>query len=583
VINQARKENKEKRIEKIYNLIRELASGNLEARREPAGLNDELDGIIVGLNILGEELLARREEKKKIQESLGRSEERYREIFEGVRDVILTLDMTGKIVDINKRIEEIYGWKREEVVGKCFWETPFFLPGNVHSFISIFVDFLKTGKVIKMMEVTVRDKWDKKRYVEGSAFLLKKNGKPWRLLSIVRDITERKESERERQNLELQLMQAQKMQAMGQLAAGIAHEFNNALTPVMGNAELIEIEMGKSFHVSKIGEYCNAIQQSALRARDIIQKIMGFTKQRKFKPGNIDLNIVVSDATKLLSQGFSSTTMFEVKCNLFARKNVNGDATQIHQVINNLALNARDSMPGGGAIVITTEDINLEDPIVGRFNTIPPGKYVRLSVSDEGTGIPGEIISKIFDPFFTKKHKDKGAGLGLAVVWGIVRNHNAYIDLKTEKDKGTVFKVYFPAVPRKKETIRITKKPVIKAGKGRILIVDDEEYIRKVAERYLNLQGYETKTASNGVEGIKAYNEGEFDLVIADLIMTPINGIQMFNEIRTLNPKARVIIMSGFQDDDQIGDLMKRGAMGFIPKPFDLQKLGEMINSALDR
>lgn len=576
-----KKESKEQRIDKIFNIILELASGNLEVRGEPTGVDDELDAVIVGLNMLGEELLARCEEWKKSQESLRESEKKFREIFEGVRDVILTLDMTGKIVDINNRVEEIYGWKREEVVGKRFWETPFFLPGNVRLFVGVFLDFLKTGKIVKMMELTVRDKNDKIRHIEGSAFLLKKDGKPWRLLSIVRDITDRKESEKEKQNLEMQLMQAQKMKAIGQLSAGIAHELNNALTPVLGNAELIEIEMEKNFYSSKIAEYCNAILQSSLRAKDITQKLLGFTRQGKFNPKDIDINSVVSSATKLLAQGLSSTTKYEVKCNLPAEKFINAHATQVHQIINNLTLNARDSMPGGGTITVATEDVIIDDPIVGRFSTIPPGKYVKLSVKDEGTGISEEIMSKIFDPFFTTKQRDRGSGLGLAVVWGIVKNHGAFIDLKTEKCRGTVFKVYFPAVDRREETVRATKKPVISVGKGRILIVDDEEYIRKVAERFLNLQGYETLTASNGMEGFKAYREGDFDLVLADLIMSPVNGVQMYHKIKKIDPEAKIFIMSGFQDDEQIASLLEHGALGFISKPFDLYKLGEMINSAL--
>ncbi|MCD4786226.1 MAG: PAS domain S-box protein [Candidatus Eremiobacteraeota bacterium] len=702
-MDSAKEESKEQRIDKVFNVILELASGNLEARGEPTGLNDKIDGAIVRLNMLGEELLTRREERKKTQESLRRNEERwssfmksatdsfslwdsdlnlielnqvgenlfgskreniigksmpelshdviksgryekyqqviktgkplliedcllhptkgelylsvksfkvgdglglvvtnitrrkkmeealresgrkFREIFEEVRDVILTLDMTGKIVDINNRIEEIYGWKKEEVMGKRFWETPFFLPENVLPFISIFLDFLKTGRLMNMMELSVRDKWKKIRHVEGRATLLNRDGKPWRLLSMVRDITERKESKKEKQNLEMQLIQAQKMKAIGQLAAGIAHEFNNALTPVVGNAELIEmeIEMGKSFYSSKIGEYCDAILQGAFRAADIAQKLLGFARQGKFNQKDIDINSVVSGATKLLAQGFSSITAFEVKCNLLAKKYINADAAQVHQIINNLALNARDSMSEGGAIVITTEDVTIDNPIVGRFDTIPPGKYVRLSVRDEGKGISEEIMNKIFDPFFTINQKDRGAGLGLAVVWGIVRNHNAFIELKTKKDKGTVFKVYFSAVDRKEEAVRIIKKPVVSAGKGRILIVDDEEYIRMVAERYLNLQGYETMTASNGMEGLEAYDQGNYDLVLADLIMAPINGIQMFHKIKNKNPDAKVLIMSGFQDDEQIGELLKQGALGFIPKPFDLHKLGEIINTAL--
>ncbi len=384
----------------------------------------------------------------------------------------------------------------------------------------------------------------------------------------------------ERSRVSEQLIHKKKMEAIGHLVAGIAHEFNNVLTPIIGNAQLARISIEDDYSPEAIELCLEEILKCAFRARDTIKQLIGFTGQGKYNPVDLNLSNIIQESSNLLKHGFSSVTPCSVKCEPEAENFIHADRSQIVQVINNLTFNALESMPEGGQIRIKSWDVCFHETVSGKFNIIPEGEYVELVVSDDGTGILDEHLDSIFVPFFSTKKGSRLVGLGLAVVWNIVKNYNGYITVDTKVGEGTSLHIYFPAVKR---TIDAIKEVITGTGEAvkRILIVDDDDSVRRMASRYLKIKGYDTINASSGKEGLDIFKRGGIDLVLADLIMENMSGDEMCHEIKKVDPLAKIFIMSGYQKDVRVRDLLKSGAISFISKPFKLQDLGRIIKSAL--
>jgi len=377
-----------------------------------------------------------------------------------------------------------------------------------------------------------------------------------------------------------QLIHSQKMEAMGQLIAGIAHEFNNVLTPIIGNAQLARLSMEEEYSPEIIQQCFDEILKCAFRARDTIKQLVSFTNQGKYNPVDLDINEVIRESSSLLHHAFASIIPYSVKNNTRAINLVHADRSQMAQIINNLALNARESMPRGGEILITSRDVYFSEPVKGLFDTIPVGEYVELVVSDNGIGIEEVNLKKIFDPFFSTKKGSRLVGLGLAVVWNIVKSHNGYIKVDTKSGRGSSFSIYFPSVRRIIEA-KFEAKTEIGGTARRILIVDDDNSVRKMTSKYLKILGYDIITASDGREGLDLFKKGGIDLVLADLIMENMDGEEMYHEIRKVDPRAKVFIMSGYQKDERVRHLLENGAIGFISKPFKLQELDKILRNVL--
>ncbi|MBI5361129.1 MAG: response regulator [Planctomycetes bacterium] len=393
----------------------------------------------------------------------------------------------------------------------------------------------------------------------------------------------RMQQEKRRLELEQMLFQSQKMESMGILAGGIAHDFNNILLTISGFAELTQLSLtsGK-YSQEEINKNIRTILSATEMAKNFISQLLGFARKGAYSIQNIDLNPVIKESVSLLEKGLASSVQYDFILTLDAVKHINADITQICQIIQNTVINARDSMPHGGKITLSTEDVMLENEQIGKFNTIPAGKYVKFSVADEGTGISDDIIQKIFDPFFTTKSKNKGTGMGLAVVYGILKNHNGCIDVKTAVGKGSTFTMYFPAVETAVQKADI-KNIVPLSGTGRILFVDDEENIRTLMAIALTNMGYEVTTASTIPEAFELYKNNSFSLVITDLILKGENGADLFRMVRNFDKNARICIMSGYSDDKTVQDLLKSGAAGFITKPIAMVELSKIIKSVIEK
>jgi nitrogen-specific signal transduction histidine kinase/CheY-like chemotaxis protein len=383
----------------------------------------------------------------------------------------------------------------------------------------------------------------------------------------------------ERKKLEEQLRKSQKMEALGLLAGGIAHDFNNLLTGILGYANLLSIREGGDPEVAKAA---GIIQRSAERASQLTAQLLGFAERGKNQNVPVELGRVIASVTAVLERTQNPririVTSFrpEDGCVL-------GDPSQLDQVVMNLAINACYAMPGGGQLKITTEPVTLDETFCRERDRMSPGKYLLLSVSDTGVGISPENMERIFDPFFTTKAHGKGTGLGLSMVFGIVKNHGGCVDVRSEEGAGTVFRVYLPESPASAPKETAATDPTLPRGRGRILLVDDQEPVREVAKDMLEALGYEVITAADGLNGVSRYRDlwREIDLVLLDMIMPNMSGGECFRRMKEINPKARVVLSSGYSMDGTIQDVMNEGILAFIQKPYRLEELSRVVGTAV--
>jgi len=397
------------------------------------------------------------------------------------------------------------------------------------------------------------------------------------ILNVARDVTARIEAEKEKRLLETQLIHSQKMEAVGTLAGGIAHDFNNLLMGIQGYVSLMRLQT-KKFDPND--EYLRGIENAVMNAANLTNQLLGFARKGKYTLRQTSLNRIVENSTKMFTR-----TRKEIKTHLKLQDKiwaVKVDQGQIEQVLINLFLNAWHAMPSGGDIYIQTENVYLSDDYCKPFE-VPGGNYVKASVTDTGAGISNDIIERIFEPFFTTKDVGKGTGLGLASAYGIIKNHNGVIRVYSELGNGTTFNIYLPAsddkgVPDIKISTELLK------GKEKILLVDDEEGTIQVEELMLKELGYSVLPALSGQQAVQLYKENmvSLDLVALDMIMPEMNGRDTYEELIRINPKVKVLLVSGYSLNKQIEELMGLGCNGFIQKPFDIVQLSQKIREVLE-
>jgi len=398
------------------------------------------------------------------------------------------------------------------------------------------------------------------------------------IIGFARDITENKNAERARIKLEEQLLQSQKMDSIGRLAGGVAHDFNNMLTGILGFAEFLKMKFDDPD--SKEFLATDHIVELSLRAASLTEKLLGFSRQGKINKVSLNLNKVLDEVVKVSEIIFEKKikVKFEFALDIFA---IEADKNQFAQVITNIIINAKHAMPKGGMLTIKTENV-----YVGKNNNrnkvdMVPGNYAKISIKDNGCGMPQEIIDQIFEPFFTTKSEGKGTGLGLSMVYGIIKNHNGYIDVKSSSGKGSTFSVFFPESNHKIKTEK-TETHII-SGNETILVVDDEDIVRDLMKTHLEYLGYKVILACDGKEAIVKYkkNVTKIDMVLLDIIMPNMDGPETMKKLKKINPKVKVLIMSGFSKSGKTSENLKKDSLGFLQKPFTLQKLSKLVNESL--
>ncbi|NOZ74700.1 MAG: response regulator [FCB group bacterium] len=389
---------------------------------------------------------------------------------------------------------------------------------------------------------------------------------------------ERRVRRKEAEEMQSALRHSQKMESMGRIAGGVAHDFNNILASMMGYAEFLSSL--KTDPESSEGKAIDAILRGTERASQLTKQLLGFARKTQFKLNTVSVNSMIQETLKVSEKIFEKRIDLHVELNPKCW-NVLADKNQIDQVLTNLFINARDAMPDGGQLHIRTDNEVLDKTYIQEIRGLKSGRYVKISVTDTGIGISEDVLEKIFEPFFTTKGEGLGTGLGLSVVYGIMRAHHGQITCYSEPGHGTTFNLYLPASDEAvKEKIVDTH---LEKGTERILVVEDEEDIREVIKMQLENLGYSVILAENGFQAVEIYkkNEGRFDLVLFDLVMPGMNGIETYENLVQINPQVRCILMSGYSKDTRAADLFQSGKVGFLQKPFRLHELTQTIQRYL--
>lgn len=521
-------------------------------------------------------------EKKRAEAELKESEEKYRMIFDSANDIIAQVDKTGKILNVNDKVEEILGYEPEEIIGKNFARLAALKLADIPGLLKILKDLIAGKKDLKLLEVNTLHKDGRNVSLEINTEVIKKNGKFVSLLSIIRDITERKRVEKEKEELELQLRQTEKMESIGQLAGGIAHDFNNQLGSIVGFADLIrEMVMDDA----KLSHYADNILITARRSAGITRQLLAFARKGKYKSVKVDIHKTIYEVVSLLKHSIHKKIVIRQHLNANP-STTSGDPSQLQNAILNIAINARDVMPKGGDLVFATDTVYLDNEHVKTHQYVsPPGNYLQLCISDTGSGMDKETQQHIFEPFFTTKEVGKGTGMGLAAVYGTINNHKGAIDVYSEPGRGTTFKIYLPLTTEGigDETGFVKEADVIK-GSAHILLADDEEMLGEMAKDMIETLGYKITICRNGKEAMKIYEKSwkDINLVILDMVMPEMDGKETYLEMKKVNPAIKVLLSSGYSITGVARELLSRGVDDFIQKPYRKAELSQKIAKVLN-
>lgn len=528
-------------------------------------------------------------ERKRAEISLRESEEKFRSIVHESIDGITLIDENSRIIEWNKAQEKITGLKRQDVINKTISE----LSNNFsQNHITETVNYLKkitmvlpenSAKAIHSNiyeETTIKDQEGIDHILQTVIFPVKSE-KGFMTGSVSRDITELRRKELEHQKLQQQIQHAQKLESLGILAGGIAHDFNNLLTGILGNTGLAEMNVSET---SPVIPNLKNIESSAMRAAELCRQLLAYSGRGRFVVKAVDLNEIVQEMTKLLETSISKkiTIIYDFEKNLPA---IEVDTAQIRQVIMNLILNASDAIENNvGRITLTTSSHYYDTEFLRKTylnDNLESGNYVVLEVADTGHGMDKKTIARIFDPFFTTKFT--GRGLGLAAVLGIIRGHHGAIEIDSEPGNGTTFKVYFPAslqqAVKSKDSDMQDKK--WKAS-GTILVVDDEESIRMLCKRALEIHGFNVLCADDGRKAVELFNEQtDIKLVILDMTMPYMNGEETYKELQKIKADVKVLLSSGYSENEAFDKFTGKGIAGFLQKPYKASALTEKIKDLL--
>ena len=514
--------------------------------------------------------------RKKMEEALRQSEEKHRHILENMEEGYFEMDLVGNFTFVNNAECRNLGYSKEELIGMN--NRRFQDETTARRLYQIFNNVYKTGDPVKIIDIEIIKKDGTKKFNEISVSLIRDSkGKKIGFSGVTRDITERKLAEEEKRKLEERLQSAHKMEAIGTLAGGIAHDFNNLLMGIQGYASLALLNINQN---DPNYEKLKRIEQQVQSGADLTRQLLGFARGGRYEVKPADINDIIQKASSMFGR-----TKKEITIHMKYEKNlcpVEVDLGQMEQVFMNLYVNAWQAMPGGGNIYLETENVFLNDK-QALHSSVKPGKYVKITVTDTGTGMDEKTRQRIFDPFFTTKEMGRGTGLGLATVYGIIKGHKGMINVYSELGHGTTFTIYLPASEKevvKKETATGT----IDRGTETILLVDDEKIVLEANRGMLESMGYRVYAVESGQEAITLFKgkRNEIDLVILDMIMPEISGGETFDRLREINPGIKVLLSSGYSLNGEAQTIMDRGCKGFIQKPFRIEKLSQKVREMLN-
>jgi PAS domain S-box-containing protein len=504
-------------------------------------------------------------ERKRAQEEVLAREAHYRTILENIGDGVMITDRQGRYVDVNPRACEVTGYSREELLQLNTVDT--YLPDERADVPPGLAELARSGSASYERSLLRKD---------GSVIIVEVNARALpagNLLATLRDVTDRK-------RLEEQLRQAQKMEAVGRLAGGVAHDFNNVLTAIFGYADLMAEEVPAS---SAARQDLDEIRKAAQRATALTRQLLAFSRQQVLAPVVLSMNDLVEDVDKMLRRLVGEDVELRVTLASDAG-NVRADPGQLQQVIMNLVVNARDAMPTGGKLLIETADAELTEQYAELHQPVIPGQYVMLAVSDTGVGMDAPTRARIFEPFFTTKEKSKGTGLGLSTVYGIVKQSGGYIWVYSEADHGTTFKVYLPRVDAPVEPQPPAREAATVTGTETILLAEDDEMLRPLAKGLLGKLGYTVLEAENAEQAlaVAGAHPGPIHLLVADVVMPGASGRELARRLEPTRPDTRVLYVSGYTDDAIVHHGMLEPGLNFLQKPFTPTALARKVREVLD-
>ncbi|MEJ2285251.1 MAG: PAS domain S-box protein [Desulfobacterales bacterium] len=514
--------------------------------------------------------------RKAADDALRESEEKYRTILESIEEGCFETDINGNLTFFSNPFLKILGYSRDELSGAN--TARYTSPDTAAKMERVTARLRETGRPENVADYDVLCKDGSSLSLELSVSLLKdQDGQPMGYRGVLRDVSERKIAEEEKHRLETQLQQAQKMESIGTLAGGIAHDFNNILMGIQGNASLMLLKI-ETDHPNY--EKIKNIEKYVQNGTELTKQLLGFARRGKYLIKATDLNDIIDKSSSLFAR-----TKKEIRVHTELREDLwtaEVDRGQIEQVLLNLYVNAWQAMTNGGDLYLQTENIILDRSYVKPYK-VEPGRYVKISVSDTGVGIDKETQERIFEPFFTTKEMGRGTGLGLASVYGIIKSHGGYINVYSEKERGTVFTIYLPASEKKVARDKEASPAPIVRGSGTILLIDDEKMILDVGIELLEELGYRVISAMSGKEAIDVFqnSQDQIELIIMDMIMPGMGGGETFDRLKEIDPDIKVLLSSGYSINGQATKILRRGCDGFIQKPFNMNQLAQKVQEIL--
>ncbi len=508
-------------------------------------------------------------EKKAAERKLKESEEQFRLISENVADLIALLDVNGKRIYNSPSYLNILGDPKVLKGTDSFIEVH---PADRERIRQLFEETVATGRG-QRAEYRLMMSDGRSRYIESQGSVIRDDkGKVSRVLVVSRDITEKK-------LLEEQLLRSQRMESIGTLAGGVAHDLNNVLSPIMLAIDIL----GKKLNSPADKQLLESLERSARRGRDIVKQVLTFARGIEGEHSLLQPKHVIREIESIIRETFPKSIELRMEVAPDLRP-LYGNATQLHQVLLNLVVNARDAMASGGRLAIIANNVDIDEQYSRMRVDVRPGSYVRITVKDSGHGIPRDVIDKIFDPFFTTKDVGKGTGLGLSTVMGIVKGHQGFVDVSSEIGIGANFAVYFPAAQMTEGEGADSALPSLPQGHGEVvLVVDDESSICEITKATLEANGYGVLIANEGTEAVAQFvqHKDGIDLVLIDMMMPYMDGPSTIRALKTLDPWIRVVAMSGMTENEELLRSSSLGVRGFLAKPYTAQKLLKTIFDAL--